>query len=160
MIVREIMKHNVVSARLEMTVLEAAKLMIQKKVGTLPITDEENVLIGILTVNDILDVFIPDYFELIKNMQFVHDFGALEDFLPKDMPEVAGVTLQTLMEAPISIRETDSILRAATKIFRRELIDLPVVNDENKLVGLVSHVDVGTKFLQKWIEGRGYRSND
>jgi CBS domain-containing protein len=160
MIVREIMKHNVVSARLEMTVLEAAKLMIQKKVGTLPITDEENVLIGILTINDILDVFIPDYFELIKNMQFVHDFGALEDFLPKDMPEVAGVTLQTLMEAPISIRETDSILRAATKIFRRELIDLPVVNDENKLVGLVSHVDVGTKFLQKWIEGRGYRSND
>lgn len=158
--VREIMKHHVVSARLEMTVLEAAKLMIRKKVGTLPITDEENVLIGILTINDILDVFIPDYFELIKNMQFVHDFGALEDFLPKDMPEVAGVTLQTLMETPISIRETDSILRAATKIFRHEVIDLPVVNDENKLVGLVSHVDVGTKFLQKWIEGRGYRSND
>ncbi len=104
--------------------------------------------------NDILGIFIPNYFDLIKSMQFVHDFGAPEDFLPRDVPEIATQRLQALMESPISVQESDTVLRAATRMTRHNVIDLPVINAEGKLVGLLSHVDIGIKFLEQWLEAR------
>jgi len=89
--------------------------LIQKRIGTLPVVDSNGKLIGMLTIDDILDVFIPNYFDLIENLSFVHGFGALEDFLPKDVPEIANVAVETLMEPPVSIEESESIFRAATK---------------------------------------------
>jgi CBS domain-containing protein len=155
MIVRDIMKEVVISISPQATVLEAAKLIIEQRVGTLPVVDDDNLLIGVVTISDILDIFIPNYFDLIETLHFVHDFGALEDFLPKDVPEVDNIAVETLMEPPIVVGADESILRAATTMVRHELIDLPVVDQEGKLVGLASHVDVGTVFLQKWIEIRG-----
>jgi CBS domain-containing protein len=155
MLVSKTMKRAVISTSPQSTVLEAARLMIQKRVGTLPVVDTDNILTGVININDILDVFIPDYFDLIENLSFVHDFGALEDFLPKDVPEIADATVETLMKSPISVQENESILRAATKMVRHDLIDLPVINSNGQLVGLASHVDIGTAFLQNWIELTG-----
>jgi CBS domain-containing protein len=156
MIVNQAMKRTVISASPQTTVLEAAKLMIQKGIGTLPVVDNNDTLIGIVKISDILDIFIPNYFDLIKNLGFVHDFGALEDFLPKDVPEIANAAIETLLEPPISVEESETILRAATKMTRHNLIDLPVVDSQGKLVGLASHVDVGTAFLQKWLEAKEF----
>ncbi|HEY85707.1 MAG TPA: CBS domain-containing protein [Chloroflexi bacterium] len=149
------MKHNVISATPEMTVLEAARLIVRHKVGALPVVGDDKQLVGLLTIGNILDIFIPNYFDQMENMQFVHDFGALEDFLPKDVPEIGSKTLQTLMRPPISVSEDESILRAATRMIRHEMVDLPVINNAGQLAGLVSHVDIGTRFLQKWMEARG-----
>ena len=150
------MKRTVISTSPQTTVVEAAKLLIQKRIGTLPVVDSNGKLIGMLTIDDILDVFIPNYFELIENLSFVHGFGALEDFLPKDIPEITNVTVETLMEPPVSVEDSESIFRAATKLFRHDLIDLPVVDGQGKLVGLASHVDVGIAFLKKWVEIQGF----
>ena len=150
------MKRTVISTSPQTTVLEAAKLLIQKRIGTLPVVDSNGKLIGMLTIDDILDVFIPNYFGLMENLSFVHDFGALEDFLPKDVSEIANVAVETLMEPPVSIEESESIFRAATKLFRHDLKDLPIVDSQGKLVGLASHVDVGIAFLRKWVEIQGF----
>ena len=156
MLVSYSMKRAVVSTSPQVTVLEAARLMIQKCIGTLPIVDGNGTLVGVVTIDDMLDVFIPDYFDSIESMSFVHDFGALEDFLPKDVPQIANVAIETLMKPPISVEESETILRAATKMIRHDLMDLPIVNSQGQLVGLTSHVDVGTAFLRKWIEVKGF----
>jgi len=88
----------------------------------------------------------------MENLSFVHGFGALEDFQPKDFDEIDDLTIETLMKPPVFVEENESIFRAATKLFRHELIDLPVVDSQGRLVGLASHVDVGTAFLQRWLE--------
>lgn len=155
MIVRDIMKQAVISISPQATVLEAAKLIIEKRIGTLPVVDGANVLIGVVRLSDILDIFIPNYFEVIESLRFVHDFGALEDFLPKDVPEADNIAVETLMEPPVFVGADESILRAMMTMSRHKLIDLPVVDQQSKLVGLASHVDVGAAFLQKWIEVRG-----
>ena len=154
--VSQVMKRAVISTSPQTMVLEAAKLMIREGIGTLPVVDSNGTLAGIVKISDILDIFIPNYFELIENLGFVHNFGALEDFLPKDVPEIANAAIQALMKPPISVDETESVLRAATKMVRNDLIDLPVVNNRGQLVGLASHVDIGTAFLQRWIEIKGF----
>jgi len=153
--VSDTMKRAVISTTPQTTVLEAAKLLVDKRIGTLPIVDSDGMLIGMVTIDDILGVFIPNYFDLMENLSFVHSFGALEDFQPKDFSEVDDVTIETLMKSPVFVEENESIFRAATKLARHDLIDLPVVDSQGKLVGLASHVDVGTAFLRKWMEVKG-----
>ncbi len=150
--VRDTMKHTVISITPQTSVLEAARLLIQKRIGTLPVVDEAGSLIGMLTIDDILDVFIPNYFDLLENLSFVHGFGALEDFQPKDLNQVAALTIETLMGEPVSVEQDESIFRAATKLSRHDLMDLPIIDRQGKLVGLASHVDVGIAFLQQWID--------
>ena len=154
--VSDTMKRAVISTSSQTTVLATAKLMIQNNIGTLPIVADNDILIGLVTISDVLDVFIPNYFDLIENMAFVHNFGALEDFLPKDVSEIANATIDTLMKPPYSVEQSESIYRAATKIFRHDLVDLPVVDSQGRLVGLASHVDVGTAFLEKWVDIKGF----
>ena len=153
--VSKTMKPVVASARPEMTLLEATQLLVQQKSSVLPVTAGQNVLIGLVTLSDILDYFIPNYFDWIENMQFVHDFGALEDSLPKDAPEIANISLHAFMKPPVSVKARESIFRATTRMMRHDLIELPVVDDDNRLVGLISHTDAGITFLQKWLEARG-----
>ena len=43
-----------------------------------------------------------------------------------------------------------SLLRAAATFQKEGRTDLPVVNDEGILVGLVSHVDIGTALIKDW----------
>jgi CBS domain-containing protein len=150
------MKQTVVSALPHTPVLDAARLMIRTRVGTLPLVGSGGKLIGVVNLRDILNVFIPNYFDLMENMSFVHDFGALEDFLPKDVSDIAHATLETLQQTPVFVDESESIFRAITKMIRHDPIDLPVVNSRGQLVGLASHVDVGIAFLQKWIESKGF----
>ncbi len=45
------------------------------------------------------------------------------------------VVCQTLMEPRISIEEDETLLRAATKMIRHNLMDLPVINSQGELVG-------------------------
>ena len=68
MLIRKIMKQTVVSAPTSATVLEAARLMIWKHVGTLPIVDDNRRLVGGVKISDILDIFIPNYFDLMENL--------------------------------------------------------------------------------------------
>ncbi len=156
MLVKNTMKHNVISTAPETTVLQAARLMIEHNIGTLPVINRQGYLIGMVTLSTILDVFIPNYFDHLESLSFVHDFGALEDFLPKDVAEIAGTALQVIMVQPVTVYEDESIFRAAIKLTRHELVDLPVINQQGELVGLASHVDIGTAFLKKWIDAKGF----
>jgi len=54
--VQEIMTHEVVSATPETPLSEAARLMVDRKVGCLPVVKDGR-LVGILTHDDLLDVF-------------------------------------------------------------------------------------------------------
>jgi len=156
MLVKNTMKQTVVSTTPETTVLQAARLMIKHNIGTLPVVNSQGWLVGVISLNTILDIFTPNYFDHLENLSFVHNFGALEDFLPKDVTEIAGTTLQLVMAKPVSVYEDESIFRAATKLMRHGLVDLPVINQQGELVGLASHVDIGTAFLQNWIEAKGF----
>ena len=77
--IRDCMKRNVVSVSTDTTLGEAVKLLVQKHIGTLPVVDDQRKLVGMLSMADVLELFLPDFVRLIDNVDFVHDFGALED---------------------------------------------------------------------------------
>jgi len=145
------MKRDVVSIKASYTLREAASILAQKRIGTLPVVDDSGILIGITTMGDILKLFLPDFLSLMENVDFVKDYGALRELSPEDIEKADSLTVGDIMEEAVSIERGCSLIRALSVMKTHSLSDLPVLRDD-KLVGLVSRVDIGRALLKIWLK--------
>lgn len=105
---------NPVSILKEKTVGEALALMAEYKIGGIPVVDENNILVGIVTNRD---------------LRFQRDMSKLIDHV---MTKENLITTQ---------QSTD--LEAAVDILQQHKIEkLPVVDGSNKLIGLITYKDI------------------
>ena len=146
--VREFMKQRVISIRSDATIGMAVDLFRKHHIGTLPIVDAEGHLVGIIRLRDLLTLVMPDFTHLISRFEFVHDFGAMEFRSPD--PEQFQRPVSEIMNDPICAEADSGLLRAAALIRQNNLIDLPIVDKNNVLVGLASHVDMGIALISHW----------
>lgn len=58
--VSEVMTKNVTTVSPDATVNDAAQIMIDKKVGCLPVVKEKNKLVGLITETDVLQYFVNE----------------------------------------------------------------------------------------------------
>ena len=58
--VSEVMTKNVITVAPDATIEEAAQIMIDKKVGGLPVVKEKNKLVGLITETDVLEYFVDN----------------------------------------------------------------------------------------------------
>lgn len=56
--VTEIMHKGALTASPEMTIAQAAQLMLQKRIGGLPVVDAQQQVIGVITETDLLKAFV------------------------------------------------------------------------------------------------------
>ena len=143
--IRDYTKREVVSVVTTTTVGEAANMLIEKQVGLLPVTDDAHKLVGVFGLSDIVALILPAVVDLIDDLDFVRDFGALEEV--RVSPEMRAQQISSFMHEPISVEETASLLRAYTMMLQHRLQDLPVVRPNGTLVGIVSRLDIGTVIL-------------
>lgn len=144
------MKRNVYFIHSTATIREAAAIVAEKHIGTLPVVDPEGKLIGVVGLRDLLSLEMPDFFNLIEDFDFVHNFGAVETTRPE--VEVITRPVTTIMEPAISVKETSGMLRAYALMLKRNMHDLPIVSGSGVLVGIVSRVDIGVAILAGWNE--------
>lgn len=142
------MKRNVITLPDTATLGEAAARFADEHVGTLPIVDAAGRLVGILHLRDLLGLIMPDFISLLEDFDFVSDFGALEDKAPA--PQTLAQKVTSVMERPVSVPASAGLLLAFAMIDQHDLYDLPVVDENGRLVGLASRVDVGTALVARW----------
>src|SRR3989304_9887563 len=135
------MKRNVVSITETASVREAAAIFVKEHIGLLPIVDQNNKLVGVVGLRDLLSLELPDFVNFITDVDFVHDFGAVETTRPE--PYLLEQPVYTLMQPAISVDEECGLLRAYALMLQHQLLDLPVVAKDERLVGLASRVDIG-----------------
>jgi CBS domain-containing protein len=148
MIIRDWMKQNVVSVSNTATIREAASLFSQFHVGVLPVVDAAGQLIGVIRLQDLLSLELPDFYKLMPDFDFVHDFGAVETHQPSAQEIDLPVT--SLMQSACYVEETSGLLRTYAMMLRHDLYDLPIINAAKELVGIASRVDVGTAIISTW----------
>jgi CBS domain-containing protein len=142
------MKRNVISIPDTSTIREAAAVFVKEHVGLLPIVDENNKLVGVVGLRDLLSLELPDFISFIEDLDFVHDFGAVETSRP--LAQVLDKSIKTLMNPPITVDEDSGLLRSYALMLQHHLHDMPVVAKDEKLVGMASRVDIGTAILAAW----------
>lgn len=148
--IRKVMKHNVISIPETSTIREAAAVFVKHHIGLLPIVDKENKLVGVVGLRDLLALELPDFVSFVADVDFVHDFGAVEDTRPA--AEALDNSITTLMIPAISVPEDSGLLRTYALMLQHGLHDMPVVSADGKLAGVASRVDIGTAILSAWAQ--------
>lgn len=142
------MKRNVVSIRESSSIREAATVFVKFHVGLLPVIDGDSRLVGVVGLQDLLTLELPDFVRFIQDLDFVHDFGAVETTRPP--AEVLDQSITALMKPPITVPEDSGLLRAYALMLQHSLHDMPVVSEDGKLLGVASRVDIGAAILSSW----------
>lgn len=140
--VRDIMSTEILSVTTDTTVTDAAKKMVENRVGSLPVLEGDK-LVGIVTEGDLImqDVKIefPTYLHLLDG--FIMYPPATARF-ESELKKAVGADVGTVMtKDPVTIDADATVEEAATLLVDRDVSRLPVL-EGGKLVGVVSKSDV------------------
>ena len=142
------MKRNVISVPSTATIRQAAALFVEKHIGLLPVVDENQNPIGVLGLRDLLALELPDFVRFIADVDFVHDFGAVETTRPP--AETLNKSVKTMMRPPITVEGDSGLLRTYALMLQHNVHDILVVARDGKLIGIASRVDIGAAILSTW----------
>ena len=137
-LVSEVMTRSVTSIAQDGSVYQAWKLMIEKAVKALPVTDSSGVVVGILTDEDLTErAGIRQRLSIalrLDDSEIQQELHSLES---------STLTVKEVMTAPvITVEEKDNLGHATALMTRHNLKRLPVVDDKGRLTGILSRLDV------------------
>ena len=118
-IVKTVMTTDVKFVRADTPIYDALDILEREKVSGLPVLDESNHVVGILTEKDVLELLIS------KNTDLKSTVG---DFMTREV---------------ICFQENDNVLDVCKFFIRSNIRRVPIVR-EGKLVGIVSRHDIVT----------------
>ena len=148
MIVKNCMKRQVFSIPESASIRDAAAVFVKHHIGLLPIVDEDEKPVGMVELRDLLTLELPDFVSFVEDLDFVHDFGAVETTRPS--ARALARSIKTLMKDGITIPEDCGLLRAYALMLQHNIHDILVVTGTGKLVGIASRVDIGVAILRAW----------
>jgi CBS-domain-containing membrane protein len=134
--VRDIMTTPVITIGPDADIHNASQILTDHKISGLPVVDEENIVIGIITEADILEMTGINRGHTIRDL-IRHLLGEPVQPIPE------GTSLKKFMSTPAITIDPDADIRRAAKIMiDRKVKRLPVVDDQGKLLGIVSRSDI------------------
>jgi len=148
------MKREVVSINSDATLREVATLILEKRIGTVPVVDNGGTLVGTISITDIVKLFLPDFVAVMDEIDFVHDYGNLENTSEEDRLRARMLQVSDIMEEPVAMEDDAGLVHALSVMEKHNLRDLIVTRD-GKLVGIASHVDIGRAFLTDFTKETG-----
>lgn len=135
--VKDIMTKAVVAVRRDADVHEAARVLSERGISGMPVVDEQNRVIGVISEADLL---------ILAGLKRESRFkDILRGILGEPVParERGGSTVGDVMSAPpITTRADDDIAAAARVLDERRIKRLPVVDEQGRLLGVISRADI------------------
>jgi CBS domain-containing protein len=139
--VKDFMIKDVISVHPDATIKEVMKTFVDKKIGGLPIVNEKGILKGIITDGDILraikpiDRHIQDYFNLITYIE--------EQNMESRLSELAGIPILKIAKTRgiVTVSPEDDMKHVVVILAKHHFKKLPVIDRENKVVGVISRGD-------------------
>ncbi|GAB4539522.1 MAG: CBS domain-containing protein [Thermodesulfovibrionia bacterium] len=138
---KDIMTRDVITIRPDATVEELARLLIEHKISGVPVIDESDRLIGIVTENDLIRqnkrLHIPTIIRLF-DAYIVLGSGRMEDEIKRMVATTVG---EICTRDVITVNEDATIEEIATIMSERNVHLIPVLKD-GRLVGIIGKADV------------------
>jgi CBS domain-containing protein len=141
--VRDIMTSDVVTVRPETSLKDVATILTERRISGVPVVDEGGKVVGVVSEGDIL----------FKERGPCERTGVLAWFAdPYDVEEQLKLTARSAAEAMTTPAKTIAPRRlvssAATEMLDEGVNRLPVVDDEGRLVGIVTRADLVRAFVR------------
>jgi len=137
----DLMASDVISVRRETTLRDAARLMVEKGISGLPVTDEEGTLVGVVSEGDFLRKEVDRGDLMGRGL-----LGVLFD--NRDSLAEAETVGEVMAENLFTVSPDATLVEAARTMTTHAVKRLPVVTREGKLVGVISRRDVVSAFTR------------
>jgi CBS domain-containing protein len=134
----EVMTTDVVTLNPNMTISQAWNKMLEKKIKAAPVIDSVGKVLGILTDEDLLErAGIQQRLSIAIRMdadEINEELKSLED---------SPLKVKDVMTHPIiTVLKSESLGAVTTRMVKSGLKRIPVVDEEGKLVGVISRLDI------------------
>ncbi|MFJ2238041.1 CBS domain-containing protein [Streptomyces sp. NPDC087859] len=145
--VGSVMTTEVVRATYGTTFKEVARLLGDHRISGLPVVDEDERVIGVISETDLLlrQAQTPDPYEPKKRFRLATLTRAGRRRAAKARARTAG---QLMSQPPITVPADATIVEAARTMARHHIERLPVLDEEQRLVGIVTRRDLLQVFLR------------
>ncbi len=142
--VKDLMTEKVITVREDMTLDKIAEILSENRISGAPVVDLQNRVIGIITEADIISqtetVKTGAFRELLR-----HLMG--EPVPKKSKKSLSELKVKDVMTAPAITASPDTDIREVARILDEKRIKrLPVVDEDGKLIGIISRQDI-VRFL-------------
>ena len=145
MIVKDIMNQSVKTAKSDTLIKDIASVMCLNKISGVPVVDDDNALVGVLSEKDILKVMFPDVTQVMAD-------GVKPNFesMEADYKSILNKKVGDLMTKTVaSVTPEMPLLKAASMMCLKNIRRIPVADNDNKLVGIISIGDVHKAIFQE-----------
>lgn len=141
--VEQVMTSNPVTVKPETPLKEAIEILVTKKISGLPVVDDSDKLIGVISETDLTwqetGVEPPPYIMILDSIIYLENPARYE----KEIHKALGQTVKEVMsDKPISVKPTQTIKEAANLMHHKKIRRLPVVDSHGKVIGILTQGDI------------------
>jgi CBS domain-containing protein len=143
MLVQDVMTRDVLSIPKYESIMRVAHILSERNISGLPVVDKENHVIGIITQADVLSIMGIRRRSTFKDL--------LKHLLGEPLPECRmGDFVGDIMTSPAAtIKSGANITDVARIMDDKKIRRLPVVDDDNVLIGIISRADILKAVIKK-----------
>jgi len=135
--VKDIMSRSLVKTGPGYTIKEVGRFLLKHRLNSMPVVDNHDRPLGIITQADLFRTILPSQDELFREEGY-WDFEKIEE----RAKGVAGMKVENVMSKPvITVEEDTPVVQAGSTLLLKKIKQLPVVKG-GRLTGIVTLADI------------------
>ncbi len=128
MLIQGWMTNDIITVTEDMSMMKASMLMKEKKIRSLPVVDEKGKLVGIVTDTDLRDASPSKATTLdVYELNYLLSSMKIRDLMTKE---------------PAYVKPDETVEFAAILMVENKISSLPVINNKNVLIGIITQTDI------------------
>jgi len=139
---KDIMAREILTISPQTKTLEAARILLDRRINGLPVVDDDGRLVGILCQSDLVaqqkKLSLPSFFNLLDGLI---PLGSTRNWEQEVQRIGASTVAQAMTPNPVTVTPDSSLDDIASLMVDKKLHTLPVV-DHGKLVGIIGKEDI------------------
>ena len=141
--VAEIMTTEVVTVSPETSLQEAIQILAEREISGLPVVDSTGDLVGVISETDLTwqatGIDTPPYIMFLDSVIYLQNPTKHNDEVHKALGQTVG---EAMSDRPATIKADQTVREAARLMHDKKVRRLPVVDEQSKLVGMITQGDV------------------
>lgn len=147
---KDIMTKEIKTIRSNASIEELSELLIKNKISGVPVMDENNKMVGIVTEGDIIvqdaDLHFPRYFKLLEGIIYLESLNKFKRNLEKHL----ATKVEDIMTKKVRTVNVNTPINEIADIMLDARINrLPVMDGNDNLVGIITRTDIVRSMIPK-----------
>ena len=147
---RDIMTENVVTVNKDSSIEELSEVLLKNKISGVPVIDGDGKIAGIVTEADIIvqdtDLHFPRYFKLLDGIIYLDSLNRFRDNLKKHL----ATKVEDIMVKKVRTISPDTTISDIAELMLKLKINrLPVVDEDDNILGIVTRADIVRSMIPK-----------